>query len=95
MSEDIVISRRLTSNFIDLIPPQVQEFTAELYLIVPTKNEQLDIRINPCVFDWATKRITMVLPKDLNPDITGVNDLNPDWFDGVQAAFYMLIVSCC
>ena len=98
---ELNIKCRITSTLLDALPDQIVEFNAHLYVIVkrkqesfgPTKSEQ-SVKLDPCILDWESKTISIRIPFDINPNITCMNDLPPDFFDVVQAAFLTLAYAC-
>lgn len=101
MSE-IVITRRCTTPFLAAVPPQVEHFDAHVYAIVKRKpgkdlpNEKYgtDVRLDPCLLDWTTRCITIHIPLNINTGIESVDDLDPAFFEAVEAAFLAIIQSC-
>lgn len=96
-----VIRRRVTSTLLDALPPTIKHFDAHLYAIIPRKEDRIcpgqygsDVRIDPCILDWASGTITMTIPLDINPGLAGLEDLDPDFFEAVQAAFLALAHAC-
>ena len=95
----IVITRRVTSSFLQSIPNNIDYFNSYLYAVVKRKRDKIiqdsiygyDVRLDPCYFDWASKTITMVIPYNINPGITSVDDIEPSFFESVQAAFINLM----
>lgn len=100
--DQIVITRRLTSPFLQALPPQVEEFDAYIYAIVKRKpgmdleNEEFgkDVRIDPAILKLKTGTITAVIPKDINNGIESIDDIDEDWFEALEAAFISLIYGC-
>jgi hypothetical protein len=103
MENDIIkITRRVTTPFLQAVPPQVQHFDAYIYAVVARK-EGLDIpdekfgkgvRIDPCVFNWNQRTITAHIPLNINTGIASAEDLDDSWLEAVQAAFLALIMGC-
>ena len=86
---------------LDSMPPHIEVFNAHLYAIVARKRGRevagekgKDVRLDPCTLDWATKIITIRVPHDINPGVNSVEDLDPDFFETVQAAFLTLAHAC-
>ena len=97
----IVITKRVTSLFLASIPPNVQEFNAFVYAVVPRKDHKIiegeygkDVRLDPCYLDWVTKTITITIHLNINPGIQSIEDLKPEYFESLQAAFLALLLSC-
>lgn len=100
--DEIIIVKRVTTPFLQAIPPQVSHFDAYIYAVVPRK-EGLDIpnqkfgekvRIDPCKFDWKQKTITAHIPKNINFGVDSENDLDESWLELVQAGFLALMTGC-
>ena len=99
--KQLVITRRVTSAFLSSLPANVEEYSAYLYAIVPRKPESIipqvkygtDVRLDPCYFDWATKTITMNIPFNINPGIASIDDLEPSFYESIEAAFLALLFS--
>jgi hypothetical protein len=99
--EKIILSKRLTTPFLQALPPQVEHFDAYIYAVVPRKKEKevdskygKNVRIDPCVLNWEQKTITAIIPLDINDGITSTNDLDDNWLEIVEASFLMLIFGC-
>lgn len=100
--DQITITRRLTSPFLQALPPQLEEFDAYIYAIVKRKpgidlpNEEfgIDVRIDPAILKLREGTITAIIPKNINKGIESIEDLDPDWFEAVEAAFLSLILGC-
>jgi hypothetical protein len=98
----IVVTRRVTSPFLEAIPPQVELFDAYIYAVVKRKPGKdipdhkfgEDARLDPCVLNWQQKTITIELPLNINHGIDSIDDLDPDWYEAVEAAFITLINGC-
>ena len=94
--------RRVTSCFLQAIPPQIKHFDAYIYAIVPRKPKKeipeaefgTDVRIDPCKFDWDTKSITMQIPLDFNDGITSFDDIDPRFYESIEVAFISLMQNC-
>ena len=98
--ESITITRRLTTPFLQAVPDQIEQFNASIYAIVDRKPHKFvdgkygkTVRIDPCVLNWSNKTIKVVIPLDINPGITSIDDILDDWYEAVQAAFLMLMQS--
>ena len=99
--ESLVITRRVTSIFLQAVPHQVERFDAYLYAIVQRRPDKIvpgiwgkDVRIDPCELDWTQKSITMTIPFNINDGITSVDDLDPRFFESIQASFLALMYGC-
>lgn len=101
MDKEIKITRRVTTPFLEAIPPQVMHFDAFIYAIVKRKdgldipNDKFgtDVRIDPAVLNWKNKTITVTIPLNINTGISSIHDLEESWFESVEASFLMLIQS--
>lgn len=99
MSKQLIFTRRVTSQFLLNIPAQA--YTAYLYVVVGRAPEAMipeikygsDVRIDPCYFDWNSKTITFHIPYNINPGITKIEDLDPNFYESVEAAFIALLYS--
>ena len=98
---EFTIQRRATSILLRSLPPHVEQFNAHLYAIVARRpgsevpgERGRDVRLDPCIFDWESKTISIRVPLDINPGVKGVEDLHPDFFEAVQAAFLTLAHAC-
>lgn len=95
-------TRRITTPFIQAIPDIVEHFDAILYAVVDRKPEKVvqdneygtRVRIDPCILDWQTKTITMYIPTNINCGIDSIDDLDPNFYESVEAAFLALLQSC-
>ena len=93
------LTRRVTSPFIQAIPPQIQRFDAYMYAIVKRKIEKeypneiwgIDARIDPCILDWDHMSIQMTMPEKINYGIKSFEDLDPHFFEAIEAAFLSLM----
>lgn len=100
MSNNITFTRRVTTTFIESIPPDIVYFNACLYAIVkrkidlPSNKWGINVRLDPCEFDWTSKTITITIPKKINYAINNVDDLDPNFFEAIEAAFLSLMYSC-
>ena len=102
MSKEIKITRRVTSPFLEAVPPQVYHFDAFIYAVVkrkkgldiPTEKYGTDVRIDPAEFNWNRKTITATIPLNINTGIASIDDLDPMWFESIEAAFITLIHGC-
>lgn len=80
---------RVTSNFIQSIPHHVKHFDGILIAEVKTKSDRLAI-LDPCIFDWNTKTISMNLPENRNDNIE-FSDLDDNFYEGLEAAFLVIM----
>ena len=94
--------RRVTTPFLQSIPPEIENFDAYMYAIVkrkpgkdfPNHEWGVDARIDPCILDWKHMSIHMTLPDKINYGIDSFDDLEPEFFEAIEAAFVSLIYSC-
>src|SRR4051812_59666 len=98
---DILITSRATSSLLRALPAGLEHFQASLYVIVARRPQPADpaeygkdVRLDPCSFDSESRNITIRIPLDINPGITGPEDLDPDYFEAIQAAFLCLAHGC-
>lgn len=97
--KQLKITKRITSPFLLSLPSTVLHFDAYLYAIVKRKPSKivpgekygLDVRLDPCELDWNTKSITITLPLNINYGIESFDDLDPEFFEAVEAAFVALV----
>ncbi len=102
MAKEIKFTRRVTSSFLQAIPPSIAHFDAYVYAIVkrrpkldlPHLKWGADVRLDPCELDWESKTITITIPLNINVGIASVDDLEPHFFEAVQAAFLALMHGC-
>jgi hypothetical protein len=95
----ITETKRVTTCFLQAIPPRITHFDAYLCAIVARKPDKIipeaecgtQVRLDPCVFDWESKTISMRIPVDMNDGITSFEDLEPNYYECVEAAFISLI----
>lgn len=99
--EKLIVRRRITSPMLQQVPAVVKEFDAYLYAVVPrAAGREMagkyggDVRIDPCVLDWRNKCLVLQIPFDVNPGVSGVEDLDPDFFEALQAAFLAFMNAC-
>lgn len=98
-SELLIYSRRLTSSFFRALPTAFEHFDAYIYAIVKRKKDKdiahikwgTDVRLDPCVLDWKHRRIIIYIPLNINVGITSIDDLHPDFYEAVEAAFLALM----
>lgn len=101
-NDKITITRRVTTPFLQAIPSTIEHFDAYIYAIVKRKvgkdipNEKwgTDVRIDPCKFDWLSKTITINIPLNINFGIISIDDLDPVFFESLEAAFLALMFGC-
>lgn len=99
---EIKITRRVTTPFLEAIPPEIIHFDAYIYAVVRRKDglnlsgEKFgkDVRIDPAIFNWTRKTITAVIPFNINTGINSLEDLDQNWFESLEASFLALIYSC-
>lgn len=95
------LTRRVTSPFLQAIPPGIEKCDAYMYAIVrrrpgkdfPEEEWGVDARIDPCVLDWDHMSIHMTIPEKTNFGIESFDDLDPNFFEAVEAAFISLLHS--
>lgn len=100
--KEIKLTRRTTSSFLQAIPPSITYFDAYVYAVVKRKkglddhNHKwgVDVRLDPCELDWDSKTITITIPLNINHGITSIDDLDPNFFEAVQASFLALMHGC-
>lgn len=101
-TKEIFVIRRVTSPFLQALPQTLEHFDAYLYAVVKRKPGKdlpdtkwgTDARLDPCELDWASKTISITIPLNINIGITSVDDLDPTFFESVEAAFLSLIQGC-
>ena len=99
---EIIVSKRVTTSFLDSIPKSIKHFDAYIYAIVkrkpgldkPDEKWGIDVRIDPCELDWNSKTILMTIPLNINTGIQSIDDLEDNFFEAVQAAFLALMHGC-
>jgi hypothetical protein len=99
--KEIKITRRVTTTFLQAVPPQVESFDAFIYAVVkrkPGKDTKdkwgTDVRLDPCILDWDKKVITIHIPLNINTGIETTDDIDPDFYESVEAAFLTLMWGC-
>lgn len=92
-SQAITITRRVTSPFLQALPPNLEEFNAHMQIRLQTENKY-EITIDPCILNWETMTITIIIPLDRNKELCNINDFNPIFFEAIEAAFLTLIYNC-
>ena len=100
--KEITVTRRITTPFLEAIPPQVNHFDAYIYAVVKRKDGKnlpdekygTDVRIDPAEFNWKRKTITARIPLNINTGIESIEDLEENWFECLEVAFLALIHGC-
>lgn len=100
--KEIKFTRRVTTSFLQAIPARISHFDAYVYAIVKRKKGLdihedkwgVDVRLDPCELDWDSKTITITIPLNINYGITSIDDLDPHFFEAVQASFLALMHGC-
>lgn len=99
--DTIVITRRITTPFLQAIPQQLEEFNAYIYAVVKRKEGRdcqgefgKDVRIDPAILKLKQGIIKIHIPIDINTGIQSIEDLQEDWYEAVEAAFLSLIYGC-
>lgn len=95
----IRVTRRVTTPFIEAIPPQIIHFDAYIYAVVkrkagmdlPREAFGVDVRVDPATLNWNSKTITATIPLNINAGISSIEDLHPDWFEMIEASFLALM----
>ena len=96
---EIRITRRVTTPFLEAVPPQIIHFDAYIYAVVqrkegldlPDEKFGKDVRIDPATLNWKRKTITAIIPLNINTGIKSIEDLDPSWFESLEASFLALI----
>lgn len=100
MTNKIQITRRVTTSFIQSIPAEIEHFDASIYAIVKRKKDipkhkwGIDVRIDPAELNWDAKTIMITIPKNINYGIETIDDLDPNFFETIEAAFISMMFSC-
>jgi hypothetical protein len=97
--KEIKITKRVTTPFLEAIPPQIEHFDAYIYAVVkrkeglniPEDKYGIDVRIDPATLNWKQKTITITIPLNINTGIKTINDLEETWFESLEAAFIMMM----
>jgi len=92
---------RVTTPFLQSIPKQIERFDAYIYAVVDRKsgNQFPDQEygtkaiIEPCTFDWDHMSIHMTMMEKVNYGIKSFDDLDPQFFEAIEAAFLSLMYS--
>jgi hypothetical protein len=100
--KELKFTRRVTTPFLQAIPPQIIHFDAFLYAVVKRRPEKVlsnekwgtDVRLDPCILDWTRKTITITIPLNINTGIETITDLDPTFYEAVEAAFLALMQGC-
>lgn len=98
-TEVLTLTRRVSSSFLRALPIGIEHFDAHIYAVVkrqpgkdlPKEKWGIDVRLDPCVLNWGRKLITIYAPLGINVGIQSFDDLHPDFFEAVEAAFLALI----
>lgn len=101
-SNVIIVTRRVTTPFLEAMPPQIAHFDAYMYAIVkrkdgkdlPEKKFGTGVRIDPAEFHWKHMAITVNIPLNINHGIANIDDLDDGWFEALEAAFLALMYGC-
>jgi len=97
----LTITRRITSPLLQAIPQQIKHFDAYMYIVVPRKKNKnvpnhrwgRNVRLEPVTLNWDQMSITIVMPLSINYGIRGFDDLDPNFFEAIEAAFLSLMQS--
>lgn len=96
-----MVTRRITSPFLQAVPTQIMEFDAYIYAVVKRKTGKdcdgtygKDVRIDPAILKFRQGIITAHIPLEINTGISSIDDLHEDWFEAIEAAFLYLINRC-
>lgn len=99
--EKLVVTRRVTSPFLQAVPKQLVEFDAYIYAVVKRRAGKdcddefgQDVRIDPAILKYQQGIITAHISLDINTGITSIDDLHEDWYEAIEAAFLYLINRC-
>lgn len=101
-TQTITVTKRVTSSFLEDLPPQVITSDVFIYAVVKRKTEHdyinekfgVNVRIDPATFNWQSKTITANIPLNINYGINNIDQLDEYWFESLQAAFIIMIKSC-
>jgi hypothetical protein len=99
MPKKLILTRRVTSPFLQAIPQQIEHFDAYMYVVVPRKNGKdipghewgTDVRLEPVELDWDRMNITVTIPLNINYGIRSFDDLDPNFFESIEVAFLSLM----
>jgi len=89
----IMATRRVTTPFLAALPKNLNRFNAHIQARVKRKDGE-DAILDPCSFDWDRMAITIVIPLDKNEGLYRIEDLEPNFFEALEAAFLNLIHNC-
>jgi hypothetical protein len=96
--KELLLTRRVTTTFLQAIPTHIDHFDAYIYAVVKRKKGKdldeeygKDVRLDPCYFDWDKKSITIHIPLNINHGITSIDDLEENFFEAIEAAFLILM----
>lgn len=89
----LTVTRRVTTPFLQEIPKHVEQFDAYIYAIVQNRTLDKEVILDPCILDWDRKTITITI-SDKNAGIRGFEDLDPNFYEAVEAAFLAFIKNC-
>jgi hypothetical protein len=100
--KEIRLTRRVTTPFLQAVPPQIQHFDAFIYAVVkrrpgkdiPDEKYGVGVRLDPCILDWTRKTITITIPLNINTGIMSVDDLDSNFYEAVEAGFLALMQGC-
>jgi len=100
-NKDIILTRRITSPFLQAIPPQVTEFDCYIYAVIKRKKGRdikgefgTDVRIDPAILKLSQGIIQIFIPADINHGLKSIDDLQEGWYEAIEAAFLSLIYGC-
>tara|TARA_R110000751_G_scaffold186010_7_gene292470 strand:+ start:244 stop:564 length:321 start_codon:yes stop_codon:yes gene_type:complete len=101
-SKIITVTKRVTSSFLEALPPQVITSDCYIYAVVDRKEEYdypnekfgTQVRIDPAIFHWKSKTITVHIPLNINYGIKNIDQLDQFWYESIQAAFIIFMKSC-
>ncbi len=61
---------------------------------IPDDEYGTEVRLDPCKLDLQRKILYISIPLKINHGITDIEDLEPNWYEAVEAAFLSQIYSC-
>ncbi len=61
---------------------------------LPQEKWGTDVRLDPCILDWTRKTITVTIPLNINTGVESVDDLDPNFYESVEAGFLALMQGC-
>ena len=93
------LTRRVTTPFLQSIPTEIEHFNAYMYAVVQRKPGKdfpdhewgVGARIDPCILDFDHLSIEMSLPSKINYGIESFDDLDPRFFEAIEAAFISMM----